>query len=179
LRHAFESAPSGSSLCRRGREGVPLQCPVETPRNTEDLSRFQLALQSAGLFEGLRYLNGRTPFRFTGVYRFDGDTLRNVALFDRWTPLVRQGADAPVEETFCAIVKQVGDAVQVSDGRTDSRFPWMADNAVVSYCGALIRDAQGRAVGTLCHFDRQPVEPPSSELALLKAAAPLVVHYLL
>ena len=130
------------------------------------------------MFGALQYLNGRTPFRFTGIYRFDGDTLRNVALFDRWSPESRQGADAPMSETFCAIVKQQGDAVQVSDGRTDPRYPWMAGNAVTCYCGALIRDATGDPVGTLCHFDLLPVEQPSSELALLRAAAPLVIQYL-
>lgn len=130
------------------------------------------------MFRALQYLNGRTPFRFTGVYRFDGDTLCNVALVDRWSPESKEGADASMSETFCAIVKQQGDAVQVVDARTDPRFPWMADNAVTCYCGALIRDVGGNPVGTLCHFDLQPVEQPSSELALLRAAAPLVVPYL-
>ena len=148
------------------------------PRSPDDLSRFVRALEESGLFGGLQYLNGRTAFRFTGIYRFDGDMLRNVALFDRWTPEARQGADAPMSETFCAIVKQTGDAIQVSNGRTDPRFPWMSANAVVSYCGALIRDEGGHPMGTLCHFDLQPVEPPSSELNLLKAAAPKVLHFL-
>jgi len=142
-----------------------------------DLSNFQTALDKAGLFEALKYLNERTPFRFTGVYRFDGDMLRNVALFDRWSPEARRGADAPMVETFCAIVKQTGNAVQVSNGRTDPRFPWMADNPVMCYCGALVRDIDGNPLGTLCHFDMQPVEPPSSELSLLQSAAPMVLSY--
>jgi hypothetical protein len=151
---------------------------VDIALHSDELSRFQSELQGGGLFGALQYLNSRTPFRFTGVYRFDGDTLRNVVLFDRWTPESKRGADAPMSETFCAIVKQQGDAVQVSDGRSDARFPWMALNAVACYCGALIRDADGSPLGTLCHFDLQPVEQLTSELALLKAAAPLVVHFL-
>ena len=143
-----------------------------------DLDRFQDALARDGLHGALQYLNGRTPYRYTGVYQFDGDTLRNVMLFDRWDPELKSGADAPMRETFCAIVLQQGDGLEVSDGGTDDRFPWMSGNAVVCYCGALIRDDQGQAFGTLCHFDLQRCDPPQSELALLRAAAPHVYTHL-
>jgi hypothetical protein len=143
-----------------------------------ELSALQQALDEQGLHAALAYLNSRTPFRFTGVYRFDGDTLRNVCLFDRWSPAARQGADAPMAQTFCAIVAQHPEGLQVDDGRSDERFPWMADNAVISYCGTLLRDQTGAAFGTLCHFDVQRCQPSHQELALLQGAAPLVVRHL-
>jgi hypothetical protein len=144
----------------------------------DELARVRAQLAQGGLPSMLRGLNARTPFRFTGVYRFDGDLLRNVSLFDRWAPEAEQGADAPMSETFCALVREGGDALQVADGRTDMRFPWMAQNAVVCYCGALIRDDDGEPVGTLCHFDVQRCEPPSSEMRLLQAVTPLVYRFL-
>ena len=45
---------------------------------TPDLVEFRIAL-SDGVHAALRYLNSRTPHRFTGVYRYDGDVLRNMA----------------------------------------------------------------------------------------------------
>jgi hypothetical protein len=143
-----------------------------------ELQEVRASLARGGLHAALRYLNGRTPFRFTGVYRFDGDMLRNVSLFDRWAPDVTEGADAPLSQTFCALVRDAGDTLQVDDGRTDPRFPWMAGNAVVCYCGALMRDDAGAAVGTLCHFDVQRCEPSDSELAVLKAVAPVLRRFL-
>lgn len=147
----------------------------------EDSAEFiqvQNALQAQGLHAALRILNSRTPFRFTGVYRFDGEVLRNVALFDRWAPEKRQGEDAPIAQTFCGIVGSVDQAVEVVDGRTDQRFPWMQGNPVVSYCGTPIRDAEGQVVGTLCHFDLKPVQSISSELPLLARAAELFEAHL-
>ena len=143
----------------------------------DELSTLQRALDENGLHAALAYLNSRTPYRFTGVYRFEGETLRNVCLFDRWSPETSAGSDAPMAETFCAIVRQQPEGIQVDDGRTDERFPWMANNAVVCYCGTMLRDAAGKAYGTLCHFDVQRCQPSHQELALLQAAAPLVYRH--
>jgi hypothetical protein len=144
----------------------------------QELAEVRTRLAHGGLPEMLRYLNSRTPFRFSGVYRFDGEMLRNVTLFDRWEQEAKQGADAPMPETFCALVLQAGGTLQVDDGRSDPRFPWMADNAVVCYSGALISNDAGEPVGTLCHFDLQRCEPSSNEVRLLKAATPLVYGFL-
>ena len=140
----------------------------------EELAQLRQALQDGGLHRGLDWLNARTPYRFTGVYRYDGDMLRNVALFDRWSPQVRKGADAPLDQTFCAIVRDTGEWLEVENGARDARFPWMQQNAVVCYCGALLRDDSGEPWGTICHFDVQRCQPARSEVDLLLAAGPLL-----
>lgn len=134
----------------------------------------QDALAAGGLFAALRTLNQRAPHRFTGVYRYDGDTLRNVALFDRWHPEAERGTDAPMAETFCALVPSQGMSLEVVDGTTDKRFPWMRDNDVVCYCGALLRDEAGTPWGTVCHFDLQPCEAARSILPEMLAVSALV-----
>jgi hypothetical protein len=144
----------------------------------DEMAEVGARLAQGGLPSMLRYLNGRTPYRFSGVYRFDHGMLRNVSLFDRWTSDATQGADAPLAETFCALVQDAGGTLLVADGPVDGRFPWMAQNAVVCYCGALIHDEQGEAIGTLCHFDIQRCEPASSELQLLRAATPQIYRFL-
>jgi hypothetical protein len=144
----------------------------------EQMAALQEVLAASGLHGALGHLNRRTPYRFTGVYRYDGDVLRNVALFDRWSPDVDQGEDAPMGETFCAIVRDTGEWLEVTDGRADPRFPWMRENAVVCYCGALIRDPEGKPFGTLCHFDVQRCQPSRSEVDLLRSVGPLMYEAL-
>ena len=140
---------------------------------------FERTLRSNGLHAALGLLNARTTHRFTGVYRFDGDWLRNVALFDRWNPEAAVGADAPMRETFCAIVPTQGATLEVADGTTDTRFPWMSQNPVVSYCGTLLRSEAGQPFGTLCHFDFSRCETASSQLfPLMAAAAPMIYRAL-
>lgn len=141
---------------------------------SDQLIQVTEALRTGGLRTALALLNARTVHRFTGVYRYDGDTLRNVALFDRFQPDVEQGGDAPMVATYCAIIPTVGDSLEVTDGRSDARFPWMQDNAVVYYCGVQIRDDAGEPIGTLCHYDLQRCETRSSELQLMGVAAPLL-----
>lgn len=123
----------------------------------------------------LAYLNARTTHRYTGLYRFDGPVLRNVLLVDRDDPAVRVGPDAPLRETYCAIVGETERAFAMSDSHTEPRVAaHPARTSVVSYCGALVRDAGGRAVGTLCHFDVVPRPVPAEEIPVLEAVAPLL-----
>lgn len=128
-------------------------------------------LSRDGLHAALKLLNARTPFRFTGIYRFDGAVLRNVALFDRWAPDQPRGSDAPLGETYCAITGKLNDALVVSDGRRDPRHPWMQGNSVVSYCGVPIRGESGLAIGTLCHFDDKPCQSQGAEASFLLCIA--------
>lgn len=138
---------------------------------------FETILAREGLHQALRFLNARTPYRFTGVYRYDGETLRNLALFDRRSPEEDQGADAPMRETYCAIAQDAGGELVVANGRDDTRFPWMQANAVVSYCGAVIEDGDGEPFGTICHFDLDPCEAIPSEVAVLKDIGGVVLRH--
>jgi hypothetical protein len=140
------------------------------------VEEFRKALSRGGLHAALKSLNQHASHRFTGVYRYDGDTLRNVALFDRWNPQLEVGEDAPMDQTFCAIVPSRGVALEVVNGPKDERFPWMQANPVVCYCGALLRDEGGQPWGTVCHFDTQPCEAATSHLPELLALAPMVYH---
>jgi hypothetical protein len=129
------------------------------------------AIARADLHGVLARLNARVPFRFTGVYRFDGAVLRNVALFDRVNPALPRGCDAPLGETYCAITGRMNDALLVSDGRRDPRYAWMRANAVISYCGVPIRSEAGEPVGTLCHFDLAPWPAHGDEAGFLLCIA--------
>ncbi len=133
-------------------------------------------LGDGGLHSTLQYLNGRTRHRFTGVYRFDAPTLRSVALFDRENPDLLIGGDAPMRETYCAIVGETERAFVTSDTMTDERVvDHPARASVMSYCGVLLRDSDGHAFGSMCHFDLRPRVSHESETAVLEAVAPLIM----
>jgi PAS domain S-box-containing protein len=128
----------------------------------------------------LRLLNARTSHRFTGLYRFDRTVLRNVALFDREEPAKRRGADTPMSETYCSIVGETTHTFMLENSRVDLRVEaHPARETVVSYCGALVRGADGVPLGTLCSFDVEARPVPSHEIPLLEAVAPLLARAVL
>lgn len=90
---------------------------------------------------------------------------------------VEHGDHQPTGQFHCcppiARLWSVGCSLEVADGRTDERFPWMTGSAAVSYCGVPVRDDAGRVIGTVCHFDIKPCQASRSELPLLEAAAAL------
>ncbi|MBJ6107702.1 hypothetical protein JAO73_01675 [Hymenobacter sp. BT523] len=149
----------------------------EEPAMQAEIAAFGAVLERQGVHAALGYLNGRTPHRYTGVYRFDGDTLRSEALFDRKLPEVRQGADAPLAETYCSLVGRTEALVQILDAAADPQARGIA-TPVISYCGVLIRDGQGKAFGTLCHYDLQRCQERTTDQPLLAAAAQLLYQRL-
>lgn len=145
------------------------------PSATDAFARFTEILTAQGVPEALRYLNSRTPHRFTGLYRFDGDTLRNVHLVDVYDRGTVKGDDPPMAETYCSIVGRTEKPFAVDDTRADARLAGHpARESVISYCGVLVRDAAGRPFGTLCHFDLQPCDVPTNEIPLMERASPLL-----
>lgn len=142
-----------------------------------ELAEFRVALHE-GLRAALRYLNSRTPHRFTGVYRYDGDMLRNVALFDRSEPEKQRGSDIPMADAYCANVGRNREPLEFADARGDGRFSYLPESPVVCYSGVLISSPEGEPYGTLCHYDIRHCEVRTSDVPLLKAAAPLIYEEL-
>ena len=66
----------------------------------------------------------------------------------------------------------------IDDASCDPRFSHKPGSAVVSYCGALIRDRNGNPFGTLCHFDVLRCEPNPSELVFLDEVAPRIFGWI-
>ena len=60
---------------------------------------FEENLQRHGLFHALAFLNGTTPYRFTGVYRFEGGVVKSVLLYDRKNPELRIGENVPWKDS--------------------------------------------------------------------------------
>jgi len=139
-----------------------------------EITEFTTLVQQHGVHAALAYLNRRTPHRYTGLFRFEGDMLRNEALVDGNQPLVQQGDDTPLAATFCALVGRQQEPLEILDAATDPAFRGLVDTPVMSYCGVLIRDAQGQPYGTLCHYDMQRCQERTTDQPLLAAAGALL-----
>jgi CheY-like chemotaxis protein len=152
----------------------------EPPRATAPaatLAELDGLLDSKGILEVLRLLNDRISYRYTGLYQYDGGTLRNLALIDRLEPTTTAGADVPIETTFCWIVQRDRASFATNEGALDSRVAGLPVNEEIrAYCGALVRNADGTPFGSLCHFDHVPRSIPETELAFLEEFAPALAR---
>lgn len=142
-----------------------------------EIGQFRIALGD-GVRAALRYLNNRTPHRFTGVYRYDGEMLRNMAFYDRFEPETQRGIDILMADAYCANVGRNREPLEFADAKGDGRFPYLPGSPVVCYSGVLISSPDGMPYGTLCHYDVRPCETRTSDIPLLKAAAPLIYEVL-
>jgi CheY-like chemotaxis protein/anti-sigma regulatory factor (Ser/Thr protein kinase) len=160
------------------REATTSRSP-RAPR-PEAFQKLTRALELHGITAALRILNARSAHRFTAVYRLDGEILRNVALVDAENAQVERGDDVPLEASYCSLVTARGNTFTTEDAAEDDRLrQHPARDVVRSYCGTVLRDAEGRPMGTLCHFDPSPCDIPVSEIPLLEALAPYVASRLL
>ena len=125
------------------------------------ISTMTQVLQEEGVHGALRFLNKRTPHRFTGIYRYDGDTLRNVYIFDVFDPDVTKGQDVPMADAYCANVGLKGSGIEFSDISAENSVETRHGSPVVSYCGALIRDLHGNRA-LYATMIRSPVTHPST-----------------
>lgn len=143
------------------------------------MSKIRELLKKEGVPAALRFLNARTPHRFTGIYRYDGTILRNVYLYDAYNPAQENGDDVNMEDAYCANVGRQGAGIEFNDIHASKTIALKKNSAVVSYCGALIRDSENNPWGTLCHFDIKPCQTTDKDLNVLEKVAPVIYEALL
>jgi GAF domain-containing protein len=145
----------------------------------DDLTLLNSALARNDVHEALRYLNARTPHRFTGIFRYHGDLLQNVHLFDREYSRSTELLPAfALKHSFCGFVQATNRAFVVTDGSRDAHLRAPPSHMIVSYCGVPLRDPHGCPLGTLCHFDFGPIVFADLDLDFLEATAPALVRFL-
>lgn len=151
-----------------------------TDRRTTCAARFARLLNERGLLAALGYLNERTRYRFTGLYRAEPPLLRNVGLFDRENPDIDpSGAVTKLDETYCSITCDTARPFSTADAAHDERLvTHAARESVLCYAGVPIRLASGQPCGSLCHFDLRPRLLLGDELDALATVAPVVAEWL-
>jgi GAF domain-containing protein len=146
----------------------------DVPGSALDTARISAGILSVrGPVAALRFVNARTRFRFTGIYRAEPPFLRNVHLYDREKHGVNvSGEVSGLDETYCGLVWEADRPFSTRDSLTDARVASHAARVrVQSYCGVPIRRQGGQVWGTLCHFDVRPRLVPRAEVGLLELIA--------
>lgn len=143
----------------------------------KELQELKVELEASGVYGALRYLNKRTPHRYTGIYRYDGEILRNVAIYDKYDPYLQKGEDTPLVATYCSLLSEQ-QKLEITDATEDERVKGIVITPVMSYYGVLMRGSNGNPFGSLCHFDMKRCQERVSDFPLLESAAKMLYHHL-
>lgn len=142
------------------------------------LQQLRALIRDGDVRGALALLNARTEHRFTSLYRFDDDTLRNVWFHDCEHPARETIDDIPVLASYCVFVREERSTFRVHDSDTDAR---VADHPkreqIRAYCGVPLLDSMGRMFGTICHFDFRPMRISDENVELMEALAPMLQRY--
>jgi GAF domain-containing protein len=142
------------------------------------LSHLRAVLRAGDLRGAVMFLNSLTTHRFTSLFRFDGELLRNVVFFDRQNPAQSAVDDIPVAASYCVFVRDAAETFTVPDAASDPRVDGHPKQPVFrAYCGVPLVDEQGRMFGTICHFDVEPRRISDEHVDLMEAIAPLLPGY--
>lgn len=152
---------------------------MTSDNRNEVILAFDEVLSQSGVHGALEFLNARIPHRFTGVYRHDPPRMRNIRLYDRENPRLEVGGDVPMRESYCSIVVGRDRPFRTVDAREEELLrEHPSRDSTLSYCGVPLRDSDGRALGTLCHFDLEPQDVVEAETGMLEAVMPRLVERL-
>lgn len=136
------------------------------------------ALSERGVLAALALLNDRTEYRYTGIYKFEGEVMRAVHVFDRFAEHRTWLRAVPLGRSFCRYVLQEGEFLTVSASNDTRLGSHPYDGIVESYYGRLLQRNDGGVYGTFIHFDMELREIAAQELAFLKEVVPLFLGYL-
>ena len=140
-------------------------------------TKFKTTLKADGLRAAMRWLNDRVPYRFTAIFAFDGDILRNICLIDKENQNITNCSDQPITESYCMYVRHSRERFSVEEASLDSRVAVHPKRQTVQcYYGIPLFGAEGQILGTVCHFDSMPVRVTEEVATALDDLAPLIVE---
>src|SRR5882757_2542955 len=113
--------------------------------------RFKTTLKADGLRAAMRWLNDRVPYRFTAIFAFDGDMLRNICLIDKENPNITNCSDQPITESYCMYVHRSRERFNVEEASLDNRVAVHPKrHSVQCYYGIPLFGAERQMLGTVC-----------------------------
>ena len=135
-------------------------------------------IEVGGVEAGLKFLNARTGYRYTAIYRFEGAMMRNIYLYDRQGEAVSDFAKVPLGDSFCQFVMAEG-GFYTPDSSQDERLLGHSYQGVLNaYFGLPLSRKPGTIYGTFCHFDFKPLLIDDSEIEFLQSVTPWLMDYL-
>lgn len=148
---------------------------MHRPSNKEALTALRTILRYDGARAALIFLNALTAFRFSALYRFEGETLQNLCFYDREHPDIQTSPDIPVLASYCVFVRSLKQKFSTVDSLGDERTRnHVKRRQVQAYCGVPLLDSDGNMFGSICHFNLGPMSIPEEDVALLEAMGRLI-----
>jgi len=135
-------------------------------------------LASRGIVPALALLNDRTSFRFTAIYKLNGDVMRAAHAFDRDSEYRTWLKVVPLSKSFCQYALEHGEFM-TSHASKDQRLtnrPYAG--MVESYYGRLLTRRCGTPYGTFIHFDLEARSIAADEIEFLRETVPLFMKQL-
>lgn len=140
-----------------------------------EIDAFKEVLLVGGLGAALDFLNARTAYRFTFVYKSEPPFARRVLVHDREFLYIPSRERVPVTQTFFEfmLTEQV---FSTADGLLDERSRLHPGRSHFrSFCGVQLLHADGRHFGWLAHASPGALAVPAQETEFLQQiAAPLM-----
>lgn len=149
--------------------------PASFPAWAAEADAFSEVLLVGGLGAALDFLNTRTDYRFTFVYKSEPPFARRVLVHDRESLYISSRDPVPVTQTFFEFML-TEPAFATADGLLDERSRrHPARTHFRGFCGIQLRHADGRHYGWLAHASPGAVAVPEHETVFLQQiAAPLM-----
>ena len=141
------------------------------------VGKFKMTLEAGGLWAAMRWLNDRVPYRYTAIFAFDGDMLRNICLIDKESQNITNCSDQPITESYCMYIHRSSERFTVDDASLDSRVAVHPKRqSVQCYYGIPLFSSEGKMLGTVCHFDGMPVRVTEEVATALDDLAPVIAE---
>jgi len=141
------------------------------------VENFKRERDAHGLLGAMRWLNHRVPYRFTAIFAFDGDLLRNVCLVDKENLDTTNCADQPITESYCIYIHRSRQPFAIFEAALDARVRGHPKRSNFQcYYGIPLFGAKGKLLGTMCHFDEAPIRVTEEVVSALDDLATLIAQ---
>jgi hypothetical protein len=139
--------------------------------------KFKKTLAAGGLDAAMRWLNDRVPYRYTAIFAFEGEMLRNICLVDKENSAITHCSDQSITESYCMYIHRSGEHFKVEESALDKRVEdHPKRRSIQCYYGIPLFSAEGKMLGTVCHFDSMPVRVTEAVAEALDDLAPLITE---
>jgi hypothetical protein len=139
--------------------------------------KFKTTLKANGLDAAMRWLNDRVPYRYTAIFAFEGEMLRNICLIDKDNSTITHCSDQPITESYCMYIHRSRERFNVEQALLDKRVERHPKRrSFQCYYGIPLFGSTGKMLGTVCHFDSMPVRVTEEVAEALDDLAPLIVE---
>ena len=143
--------------------------------NSEHQLRLQDLIDAPELDRLLRFINSKTPHRFTGICQVVGEDLKVVHLVDKFLqPINRTMHEMPLRLSFAYHALKEGEFF-CDDCSTEKRLignPFR--DLIGSYVGVSLEPTLGLSGCVICHYDIRKFRTNGTQVQFLKEILPLL-----